>query len=442
MPDRSDRYQLPSWPKTQFDRDLWNEVFGDIAERLEAREGLEASFEMLQAQGVQASLDYIQATVAPQIATLQVSIDLAQDQIDKIVIDGISPNSAKLGGQLPGYYATAQALADGLAAKVAKTRKVAGKELSADVLLEKADVGLGNVDNTMDADKPVSTPQAAALAKRVPVDAAAGFTKTEKAQAVANIGAGLLAGFRNLIINPAGLQNQRGVVGAVTLAAGAFGHDRMKAGAAGCTYTYAAGGGVIVFTITAGSLQQVIPASELVGREGAYMLSWDGTAQGRINAGAYGASGTVGAVLTQASNHIVEWTAGTMSKPQLERDFVTEFTTMSTYELTRACHHYFRRISEPALHGVVLTGYGPVVSYQIDPPMRAAPALSFPNPVHIYDGAGGEGAITGVASVNGTNPWTLSFLPSLAAGGAFPTAGRPVMTRFGNGGRMDLNAEL
>lgn len=189
MPDRSDRYQLPSWPKTQFDRDLWNEVFGDIAERLEDREGLEASFELLQAQGIQASLDYIQATVAPQIATLQLSIDLAQDQIDKIVIDGISPNSAKLGGQLPAYYATAQAFTDGLAGKVSTSRKVAGKELSADVTLEKADVGLDNVDNTRDADKPISTPQADALAKRLRLDAGQENTSAQKRQGRANLNA-------------------------------------------------------------------------------------------------------------------------------------------------------------------------------------------------------------------------------------------------------------
>jgi hypothetical protein len=211
-PTRSDRYQLPSWPKTTFDRDLWNTVFGDIAERLDAREGLEASFELLQQEGIQASLDYIQANVAPQIANLQVSIDLAQDQIDKIIIDGISPNSAKLGGQLPAYYATAAALASGLAARVPNSRKVAGKELSEDVTLEKADVGLGNVDNTKDSDKPVSTPQASALAKRVQVDASQNFSASEKGQAIANIGAQAVGADRSIVINGDFSVNQRGGV--------------------------------------------------------------------------------------------------------------------------------------------------------------------------------------------------------------------------------------
>ena len=43
------------------------------------------------------------------------------------------------------------------------SRKVAGKALTADVTLVKGDVGLGNVDNTSDADKPVSTATQTAL---------------------------------------------------------------------------------------------------------------------------------------------------------------------------------------------------------------------------------------------------------------------------------------
>jgi hypothetical protein len=56
---------------------------------------------------------------------------------------------------------TAQSTA--LALKVDKTITVNGHALDADVAVTKADVGLGNVDNTADADKPVSIAQAAAL---------------------------------------------------------------------------------------------------------------------------------------------------------------------------------------------------------------------------------------------------------------------------------------
>lgn len=50
---------------------------------------------------------------------------------------------------------------------VPNTRTVAGKALSANVTLVKGDVGLGNVDNTADSAKPVSTAQAAAINAKV-----------------------------------------------------------------------------------------------------------------------------------------------------------------------------------------------------------------------------------------------------------------------------------
>lgn len=59
---------------------------------------------------------------------------------------------------------------------------VAGK--TGVVTLVKADVGLGNVDNTSDADKPISTATAAALAEKAPL-ASPTFTGTPKATTAA-----------------------------------------------------------------------------------------------------------------------------------------------------------------------------------------------------------------------------------------------------------------
>lgn len=50
---------------------------------------------------------------------------------------------------------------------VPNTRTVAGKALSSNITLAKGDVGLGNVDNTSDANKPVSTAQATAINAKV-----------------------------------------------------------------------------------------------------------------------------------------------------------------------------------------------------------------------------------------------------------------------------------
>ncbi len=104
-----------------------------------------------------------------------------------------------------------------------------------------------------------------------------------------------LQGF-NLGINTSGSINQRGVSGTVTLAAGQYGHDRMKGGAAGCTYTFAtAADGDTTFTITSGSLVQAIDASNIFAS--ALWLSWTGTAQARVYQGAASAAPAYGAGL-------------------------------------------------------------------------------------------------------------------------------------------------
>lgn len=100
-----ERYQLRIWPPVTFDRALWDAAFGSVADRLTAREELEASFESLIAQGTQASLDYIQATIAPQIASLQTAIANAEAEVADIIASGVAPDAAKLGGQLPSWYA-------------------------------------------------------------------------------------------------------------------------------------------------------------------------------------------------------------------------------------------------------------------------------------------------------------------------------------------------
>lgn len=85
-------------------------------------------------------------------------------------LEGAPPGSASW-GSIGGSISAQTDLANALAGKqaslgftpVPNTRTVAGKTLSADVSLAKADVGLGNVDNTSDAAKPISTATQTAL---------------------------------------------------------------------------------------------------------------------------------------------------------------------------------------------------------------------------------------------------------------------------------------
>ena len=67
--------------------------------------------------------------------------------------------------------------------KVDKTTTVNGKALSGNVILTKSDVGLGNVDNTSDADKPISTAMETALSElRDAIDTLSGVTGETKVE--------------------------------------------------------------------------------------------------------------------------------------------------------------------------------------------------------------------------------------------------------------------
>jgi hypothetical protein len=148
--------------------------------------------------------------------------------------------------------------------------------------------------------------------------------------------------FKNRLINSQLLINQRGVSGTVSLSAGAYGHDRFKAGSSGCTYTFATSNNVTTLTISAGSLQQVIEGLNL--ESGTYTLSWTGTAQGKIGAGSYGASGITGSI-TGGTNTTIEFNTGTLSLPQLEKGSTATSFDYRPYgtELV-LCQRYFEAV--------------------------------------------------------------------------------------------------
>ena len=155
---------------------------------------------------------------------------------------------------------------------------------------------------------------------------------------VSTINGGMLSGFRNAIINGNFGINQRVVSGTVSLAAGAYGHDRWKAGASGCTYTFATVENVTTITISAGSLIQVVEGLNLM--TGTYSLSWQGTAQGKIGAGSYGNSGIAGSV-TGGTNLNIEFGTGTLSLVQLEKGTVaTPFEFRSIGQELALCQRY------------------------------------------------------------------------------------------------------
>ena len=166
--------------------------------------------------------------------------------------------------------------------------------------------------------------------------------------------------FRNKIINGNFAINQRVVSGTVTLAAGAYGHDRWKAGTSGCTYTFATVANVVTITILAGSLVQVIEGINL--QSGTHTLSWKGTAQGKIGAGSYGASGVTGTA-TGGTNLAIEFDTGTLSNVQVEEGSVA--TTFEQRPITveeMLCKRYYETPGAGWTNCEVLVLPRPVVS--------------------------------------------------------------------------------
>ena len=188
-------------------------------------------------------------------------------------------------------------------------------------------------------------------------------------------------GAKNALINGNFGINQRAVSGTVTLSAGAYGHDRFKAGASGCTYTFATSNNITTLTITAGSLIQVIEGINL--QSGTYTLSWTGTAQGKIGGGSYAGSGVTETV-TGGTNLNIEFDTGTLSLVQLEAGSVaTPFEHRQYGQELALCQRYYYQQTYDATNQPISSSAYWSTSTNIEwlflypVPMRATPSISF-----------------------------------------------------------------
>lgn len=205
----------------------------------------------------------------------------------------------------------------------------------------------------------------------------------------------------NVVDNSGFSVNQRSYVTATALAAAAFGHDRWKGGASGCTYSFTQSGGpATTITITAGSLQQVIEGAALL--SGSYTLSWTGTAQGRTGAGSYAAS-PVAVTATAGTNLTIEFNTGTLGQVKLEPGTTRTawVAPQPAQELTR-CHRFYQAIG--GMQFAINAPAAGSITFQAMPfqPMRAAPSVNF--------------AVTGSGNCTGMN---LSAVSSSIAQGFF-----------------------
>ncbi|NVO13906.1 MAG: hypothetical protein HXX10_07705 [Rhodoplanes sp.] len=269
------------------------------------------------------------------------------------------------------------------------------------------------------------------VSSAVVVDSAQSFSEPQRAQAQVNIGLGL--SFRNRLFNGTCAVNQRGVSGTVTLAAGVYGHDRFKAGAGGCTYTFTTVGADTQITITAGTLLQVIEDINVEG--GTYTASWVGTATARIYQGAASGSYLAGPQtvlgLTAKTATTIEWSTGTLTDAQFEPGSkATSFERRPFgFELS-LCQKYFCKsyavgtapgsTISAGSNGIVApnfssggSGFG--VTTFPSAPMRVTPTVvvydgaGTSNKVSYYDGSWKNNGAAGSLISNGPTVFTLNF---------------------------------
>ena len=213
---------------------------------------------------------------------------------------------------------------------------------------------------------------------------------------------------KNLLINGNFDINHEGVSGTVTLAAGAYGHDMFLGGASGCTYTFAIAENVTTLTITAGSLIQVVEGVSLF--TGTYVLSFDGTAQGKIGGGSFSSSGVTGSI-TGGVNTNIEFNSGTLSKVQLENSLVkTDFEIERQGSILLACQWYYE-IGRVELNAATFAGNPFGVSTEFSSLKRIPPVITL-NVINNVN----------VSSVSATNIVQSGFTLSGSATSGSPSA--------------------
>ena len=245
------------------------------------------------------------------------------------------------------------------------------------------------------------------------VDHATGVVSFDRAA-----GAG---GLRNLLINADGAVNQRVFAGG-NLAQGAYGYDRWKAGPGGCSIVRAADD---TFTLT-GPLVQVIENPRLAGEvvtvsvenpTGPLTVAVEGVT-GTIAAGS-GRRGVSLAVPSSATGHVGLTLTGSgvsFARPVLNRGPALEpFERLPSGLALMQCQRFYAKTfplaTAPAFdagltgalfsYAIVSNGI-PSVRWQFPVPMRAAPTLTFYNPLanNAQWSAGGANALAGPNSIS------------------------------------------
>ncbi|OJT96585.1 MAG: hypothetical protein BGN82_06220, partial [Alphaproteobacteria bacterium 65-7] len=258
---------------------------------------------------------------------------------------------------------------------------------------------------------------------------------------------------RNLLIDGDFRVNQRGYTSGGILSAGAFGHDRWKAGASGGDYSFTQLPSATQITIASGkTLIQIVEDKNVQG--GGYVLSWEGTAQARVGisgaapSGAYAASplAITGAGAGQSIS--AEFNSGTLGRVQLEAGSIaTPFEHVDYAAMLQRCQRYYQRFNFSSAQIAVGMAYSASDALFVFyfPEMRVAPTITQPP-----SGAGAGQAYWSTSTFqppSGYGNHTADLISVKSArlrGGAYTglTAGAPSGFFAGAGSQVTLDAEL
>ena len=214
-----------------------------------------------------------------------------------------------------------------------------------------------------------------------------------------------LRGMRNVVINGDFRINQRNYTSGAATTANQYTLDRWKVtGTGGITFPNPTNRAIVTIPVSQ-TIQQIIEGLNIDG--GTYVLSWEGTAKGRINTGAYGNSGAVKATLTAGANVTVQFNTGTVTNVQLEiGDVATPFEKRNIGTELALCKRYLEY------------GYLSVCSDGVTSYLRAITQMSETkrvNPTFILKDNGGNvgkcsaDAENGIAASPGGNNNYVSF---------------------------------
>lgn len=253
---------------------------------------------------------------------------------------------------------------------------------------------------------------------------------------------------RNRIINGNFRTNQRGYVSGTSTATGAYMHDRWKVTSGATNYTFTADPhGQTVTLGTSPSIAQIVERANI--EAGTYVLSWVGTATGRVynvggTAPGYAAS-PVTVTLDGLADVTVEFTttSGTLGKVQLEIGTQpTPFEVIPVGQELALCQRYFQRLGGTLVPLGTGVGTGTGTADCFTPlltTMRATPTLTF--------GAAGSFTALGSASITVTAISTnlaspQELLLNISAAGAFTNGGGFILYGNTTTGTIDAGAEL